>query len=975
MNDIITSKVVDITPEWWPEYLEIFNGIGEYLKKYYKHEPPITGTIEIRLLSVDEKTKPFGFFFELEGNPSECINKIAQLCFDWKDDPSIKGIYIAPNPSTLKKGKGIHKRDLTKDTDVAQSYHLLVDVDPTRRTADGTKFPGSKANATAQEKKHAVNKAAEVKEWINKTVGTELLPVEIDSGNGCYLHYNFLPPADVSKETVVLTIQEILQILKKRFSDENADIDTSVFNPSRIQRVPGTFNRKGTAGCEDRPTEAPTRLLAKQATREEEMWTHLLKIVEANKATIGYSTELDNTTAPGRTAPPTPSGKKVAKPTSSKRLALAMSKASLLAASISGEHGHDKAILACCWIMQKFPDLTDTEIVTVLFDWNNRCSPPWTQEELARKIQEARKKTADEVRFAPEETRPEIVLRVGRLHEARLDTISELTKAMETAGDTVLLNHKGVCSDVFIHREKVIKGAFEQPAGMATIRRSSESLIRLTLSQYLNFASWSVNKAGEVVARTTDAPLALVKAVSDEPSGLVQLHFIAHGPYINFKDKALVNLAGIDKSTCRYLVNEVEGLEELIPDSPTRADAVLAVGKLWNAVKEFPWLYNHQERCQLEDNMMNANGSREEKFINQSFVKWLCLLIAQAVRLELGTVPLGLITANTPGLGKSYLAHAIPLILFGRTASVTTLPEGSNMQNRGDEIRKRIVSQIEAGETYTLLDNVSRTSGADFSSAEIEALVTSEDFMDRRLGSTSMAGGKHRLQVVVTGNGTSPGEDLADRTLFVKLESNEPNRRHHFTPANGDFLEFCRQHRTELLAAVLTIVKGWLVAGSPKPNSPNGFGSFPDFNRVPVAMAHWTTGIDPLDGRLDDIREADTKAQARAALISNWTELLGTEPLTCGQILERIKSPSLGNIIGSEQISAFKEALLELVPGTFRVDDLPAAKQLGRALRGMSNMPTHIPSYDNAPASTGKIQDGENKQGSAVYTVQIKQNK
>jgi len=144
MNDIITSKVVDITPEWWPEYLEIFNGIGEYLKKYYKHEPPITGTIEIRLLSVDEKTKPFGFFFELEGNPSECINKIAQLCFDWKDDPSIKGIYIAPNPSTLKKGKGIHKRDLTKDTDVAQSYHLLVDVDPTRRTADGTKFPGSK---------------------------------------------------------------------------------------------------------------------------------------------------------------------------------------------------------------------------------------------------------------------------------------------------------------------------------------------------------------------------------------------------------------------------------------------------------------------------------------------------------------------------------------------------------------------------------------------------------------------------------------------------------------------------------------------------------------------------------------------------------------------------------------------------------------------------------------------------------------
>lgn len=978
MNDIIASKKVDITPKWVTDLNDIFYGLLEYLGKYYKHESiggetytlidNISRTIEIRLLSVDEKTKPFGFFFELSSDLSECLTKIAELCLDWKDDPSIKGIYIAPNPSNLSKGAGKHKSGLTKDVDVPQSYHLLIDIDPTRRTADGTKIPGSKANATPQEKKHAEDKAAAVKEWINQCAGTELVPVEIDSGNGIYLHYNFIPPANVSKETIKETIKAIMNIIAKRFSDENADIDTSVFNPSRIQRVPGTFNRKGNAGCKDRPTEALARLLAKQSTDEVEMWTHLLKIIEANKASTGYSIELDSTTAPA--------GKRAAKSASSKRLALAMNKTSTLPASISGEHGHDKAILACCWIMQKFPDLTDAEIVTVLFDWNNRCSPPWTQEELTRKIQEARKKSADEIRFAPEETRPEIILKVGRLHEARLDTIAEITKAMETAGDTILLDHKGTCSDVFTHREKVVKGTFEQPAGMATIRRTSESLIKLTLSQHLNFASWTVNKAGEVITRTTDAPLALVKAISDEPSGLIQLHFLAHGPYINFKDKVLVNRAGIDKNTCRYLVNEVEGLEELIPDSPTHADAVIAVGKLWQAVSEFPWLYNHQERCQIEDNMMNEGGSRESRFINQSFVKWLCLLLAQAVRLELDTVPLGLITANTPGLGKSYLAHAIPSILFGRTASVTTLPEGSNMQNRGDELRKRIISQIEGGETFTLIDNVSRTSGADFSSPELEAFITSSDFSDRQLGSnTKKAGGRHRMQIVVTGNGTSPGEDLADRTLFVKLESNEPNRRHHFTPTNGDFLEYCRQHRKELLAATLTIVKAWLVAGSKKPHTANGFGSFPDFNRIPIAMAHWTTGIDPLEGRLDDIREADTKAQARAALISNWNELLGTEPLTCGQILERIKSPSLGNTYGSEQISAFKEALLELVPGTFRVDDLPAAKQLGKALRGMENTPTYIPANESAPASTGKIHGGENRQGSSVYDVQIKPHK
>lgn len=976
MNDILASSALNITPNLSQDGTEIYKGLLAYLSKYDRYG--IGGTLEIRLLPVDDaNSKPVGFFFKLTNDP-ECLLPMVKFCLQWKANKHIKGIYIAPNPSNLSKGEGKHTSGLTKDLDVPQSYHLLIDIDPTRRAADGTKIVGSKANATAQEKEHAVNKAKEVKSWINETVGTALDPVEVDSGNGIYLHYNFIPPADVDKETVKETIKEIINIIAKRFSDENADIDKSVFNPSRIQRIPGTINRKGNAGCADRPPEALSRLLNTQTTDEKEMWTHLLKIVSDERSNLAYKTDRAHsgyTTDTAAAAPPKPAAKKTkAKlPPGKKNLTKPIKRAAELPASISGEHGHDKAILACCCIIQKFPDLIDAEVMEVLTDWNNRCLPPWTPEELARKIHEARKKTKEESRFAAEDIRPEIILRTGRLHEARLDTIAELVKAMETAGETVLLDHKGTCSDVFIHREKIVKGTFAQPAGMAQIRRTSESLIRLTLSQYLNFLSERQDKDGELIARTTDAPLALVKAVGDEPSGLIQLHFLAHGPYINFRDKVLVNRAGIDKNTCRYLVNEVEGLEELIPDSPTHQDAVNAVKKLWQAVREFPWLYNHQERCQIEDNMMNEGGSRESRFINQSFAKWLCLLIAQAVRLELETVPLGLITANTPGLGKSYLAHAIPLILFGRTASVTTLPEGSNMQNRGDELRKRIVSQIEGGETFTLIDNVSRTSGADFSSPELEAFITSSDFSDRQLGSnTKKAGGRHRMQIVVTGNGTSPGEDLADRTLFVKLESNEPNRRHHFTPTNGDFLEYCRQHRKELLAATLTIVKAWLFEGSPKPHTANGFGSFPDFNRIPIAMIHWTTGIDPLDGRLDDIRESDTKAQSRAALISNWNELLGTEPLTCGQILERIKSPSLGGTYGSEQISAFKEALLELVPGVFRPDDLPAAKQLGRALRGMSNTPTHIPANESAPASTGKIVASENRQGSAVYSVQIK---
>ena len=59
--------------------------------------------------------------------------------------------------------------------------------------------------------------------------------------------------------------------------------------------------------------------------------------------------------------------------------------------AISGSHGHDTTFRAACALVRNFGELSDDEMMAALGDWNLRCSPPWNERELLRKISEARR--------------------------------------------------------------------------------------------------------------------------------------------------------------------------------------------------------------------------------------------------------------------------------------------------------------------------------------------------------------------------------------------------------------------------------------------------------------------------------------------------------------------------------------------------------------------------------------------------------
>jgi hypothetical protein len=170
-----------------------------------------------------------------------------------------EGIYFPPNlvePALLSRCKNRfdRNRETTKDDQILKRRWLIFDVDPFRFseiTGEKLTFPLSATNA---EKDRAFELANQVRTGLMTDGWPE--PVLIDSGNGHQLWYRVDAPADDGG-----LIERVLKAAARRFTSQYASIVTSVFNPSRIFKIPGTLARKGDETKErpHRPSEIKVR--------------------------------------------------------------------------------------------------------------------------------------------------------------------------------------------------------------------------------------------------------------------------------------------------------------------------------------------------------------------------------------------------------------------------------------------------------------------------------------------------------------------------------------------------------------------------------------------------------------------------------------------------------------------------------------------------------------------------------------------
>jgi hypothetical protein len=211
--------------------------IAEGLSLFFRPDD----VLEVRALDVGRPGRKVAGFMEAR-RVGEMAGEIARV------GQKASGVYFTPHrvdPSVLKRCKHalveVSKKDgearpkLTGDTDVTARRYLLIGVDPTRP---------AKVSATDAEKSAAAAVADAVRSYL---AGHRWrAPLVVDSGNGFHLYYRLpelLPGGPADSQTDPAAV--LLRVLKARFDTEAASIDGTVFNPSRIMKVPGTVARKG----------------------------------------------------------------------------------------------------------------------------------------------------------------------------------------------------------------------------------------------------------------------------------------------------------------------------------------------------------------------------------------------------------------------------------------------------------------------------------------------------------------------------------------------------------------------------------------------------------------------------------------------------------------------------------------------------------------------------------------------------------
>lgn len=281
-----------------------------------------------------------------------------------------EGIYYslhAVTPECLDRSKNcllpVYKAKSAKNADIVKRRLFLVDIDPVR---SGT------ISATNEEKAAASQTASRILRWLLAQGWPH--PVIVDSGNGYHLIFLINLPVDDDGIT-----RNCLRALAVKFDDEKAKVDSTVFDLTRISKLPGTMACKGEPSKERPHRISECRMLVK---RLNEVPGQLLKQLAAESpmepSTLKKAAPLITAKA----------SSVVASPTVLKRACVYLA---MLPPAIEGQNGHDQFFNAACRLIDDF-GLTLEESLPLLREYNSRCVPPFEEVELLHKLESATEK-------------------------------------------------------------------------------------------------------------------------------------------------------------------------------------------------------------------------------------------------------------------------------------------------------------------------------------------------------------------------------------------------------------------------------------------------------------------------------------------------------------------------------------------------------------------------------------------------------
>jgi hypothetical protein len=373
---------------------------------------------------------------------------------------------------------------------------------------------------------------------------------------------------------------------------------------------------------------------------------------------------------------------------------------------------------------------------------------------------------------------------------------------------------------------------------------------------------------------------------------LPALNGIATAPLLQ-DDGTIGSAEGYDPASGMWC-ESVPDLTALIPERPTKADAISALRLIRETFKTFCFA----DAETIEDDAAGVPVVDVSKAPGRDESSFLVALLTAVCRPSLHLAP-GVLLRAAPmsgaGAGKGLLARCICIIAFGRE------PHAVTAGATAEELEKRIAAELIEGSPALFLDNLNNTA---FKSSLLASAITERPARVRLLGRSQMVPLNATAFVILTGNGLTVSEDLARRFVAVDFDprTEDPEAR----PFKVDIHAEVTARRPELLAALLTIWRWGRIASGVEAGLP--LGSFAQWCRW-VRDPLLALGCHDPAERVSEAKERDGRRQAVADLFAIWWERHRDRPIAVRQLHEDVKQAADPQGRGRQHLASQLEKL------------------------------------------------------------------
>jgi hypothetical protein len=582
--------------------------------------------------------------------------------------------------------------------------------------------------------------------------------------------------------------------------------------------------------------------------------------------------------------------------------------------AISGRGGHDQTFKAACKIGPGFDLPLEVAYRLLWTEYNPRCEPPWSEAELRHKLDDAyaneprrgwlrdeplnngrrngkHKAAHDGAPPSPEtdqqeqgDAPPRPVIMISTEEDLVID------QAAAAVADDPTIYQRGFML-VTVQREKFPKKGDFRPPGSPRITALPPPRLRERMAKYANWRMDKTSKGEGYKGIPAHPPAWAVAglAARGEWEEIRPLEAVVESPVLR-QDGSVLDKPGYDPATA--LLYEPNAVFPAIKSRPTLDDAKRSAARLTDLVVDFPFKTDVHKAA------------------------WLAAALTPLARFAIdGPCPFFLFDSTTAGSGKGLLADILSVISTGREIPRKDYPDCN------EELRKTITSIALAGDRLVLFDNITIT----FGGSALDSALTARTWKDRILGRSEMTADLPLFTVWYgSGNNVELRGDVMRRIVPCRLESEHerPEERTGFTYPR--LMQTVHRRRPELVAAVLTLLRAYVVAGRPDQNL-TPFGSFEAWSDLIRSAVFWTLGLDPCWTR-EDLRAADSTSNTLKAVIEGWANLPEqANGLTASEALKIVAEDPARH-------QDFRETLMSWAP---KNAELPNPRMVGNRLKSM----------------------------------------